>query len=44
MEKSQFMRETFGETLFENFLIEKHKEWDQYKKIEKEKGDGKDIH
>jgi len=31
MEKSSLVKETLGETLYENFIIEKHKEWDQYK-------------
>ncbi len=31
LETSDLMRETLGETAFENFLIEKRKEWDQYR-------------
>jgi glutamine synthetase len=31
LESSELMRETLGETLFENFLSEKRKEWDLYR-------------
>ena len=31
LEASTLMRETLGETAFENFLIEKRKEWDLYR-------------
>ena len=31
LEGSSLMRETLGETSFENFLIEKRKEWDLYR-------------
>jgi glutamine synthetase len=31
MESSDLMRETLGETAFENFLTEKRKEWDLYR-------------
>jgi glutamine synthetase len=31
LENSKLMRETLGETAFENFLIEKRKEWDLYR-------------
>ena len=31
LESSELMRETLGETAFENFLAEKRKEWDLYR-------------
>ncbi len=31
MEGSELVRETLGETLYENYLKEKHKEWDLYR-------------
>ena len=31
METSDLMKETLGETAFENFLTEKRKEWDLYR-------------
>jgi glutamine synthetase len=31
IEHSQLVREAFGETLYENYLKEKHKEWDLYR-------------
>ncbi len=31
LETSDLMRETLGETAFENFLIEKRREWDLYR-------------
>ncbi|TRO46389.1 type I glutamate--ammonia ligase, partial [Candidatus Bathyarchaeota archaeon] len=31
LENSKLMRETLGETTFENFLREKRKEWDLYR-------------
>jgi glutamine synthetase len=31
MENSQLVREALGETLYENYLREKHREWDLYR-------------
>jgi glutamine synthetase len=31
MENSEFVKEALGETLYENYLKEKHKEWDLYR-------------
>jgi len=31
LETSELMRETLGEVAFENFLREKHREWDLYR-------------
>ena len=31
LESSDLMRDTLGETAFENFLTEKRKEWDLYR-------------
>lgn len=33
METSDLMKETLGETAFENFLIEKRKEWNLYRMV-----------
>ena len=33
LETSDLMRETLGETAFENFLLEKRKEWDLYRMV-----------
>lgn len=31
MERSEFVKEALGETMYENYLHEKHKEWDLYR-------------